>query len=110
MTSWLDDVAKHGRQKTREKVSKLTPTWFAITVRRPTDNDPGQIAEGWYVLSADLVVTLTDQDGKPLEDVESATVTDPKYAAAAAARLLRDHRAGKSDFNRRLRYRRLGIY
>ena len=82
--------------------------FFCITTRRPTDNDPGQVAEGRYVLSADLVVTLTDQDGKPIENIESATVTDPKYATATAARLLQDHRAGTIDFNRPLHYRRLG--
>ena len=87
---------------------ELTPVFFCIATRRPTDNDPGQVAEGRYVLSADLVVTLTDQDGKPIENIESATVTDPKYATATAARLLRDHRAGTIDFNRPLHYRRLG--
>jgi len=110
--SWLDGLQHHAKTQSKERFAErgLKLTWFCITVRRPTDNDPGQLAEGWFTIGADMVVTLTDQDGKPLENAESATVDDPKYAAATAARLLREHRAGKSDFNRRLHYKRLGIY
>jgi hypothetical protein len=57
-----------------------------------------------------MVVTLVDRDGTPIKGAESATVSDPKHAPAVAGRLLRDHRAGKSDFNRRLHHKRLGIY
>ena len=38
-----------------------------------------------------MVVTLVDRDGTPIEGAESATVSDPKHAPAAAGRLLRDH-------------------
>jgi hypothetical protein len=104
--SWLDGLQNTAKEKSKEKFAEreLKPTWFCIITRRPTDNDPGQVAEGWYVLSADLVVTLTDQDGKPIENVETAIVEDPKHAPAAASRLLSEHRAGGSDFNRRLSY------
>ena len=111
MAGWLDELSKHGKTHAKEKFAEreLTPVFFSITTRRPTDNDPGQVAEGWYTLSADLVVTLTDQDGKPIEGVETAVVEDPKYATATAGRLLRAHRAGQgSDFNRRLTYRGRG--
>ena len=103
--SWLDRVEAAGRNKVKAKeAAKPTPFWSPDE----ESGDPGHITEGFFTLS-DGVVTLVDRDGYRLDECETATASDPAHAAAA--RLLRDRRAGDTDdFDRRQRYGRGPVY
>ena len=35
----------------------MTPTYFYVTVRKPSDRDVGEISEGWFVLEDQFLIT-----------------------------------------------------
>jgi hypothetical protein len=112
--SWADRLQDHGKRVTKEKrtqriAAKPRPSVqeVIITVRGASGNDPGEIAVGYFTVQ-DGFVTLTNQGGEPIKDMEPerAGNADPKYIAGL---LLRKRRSEKNeDFNRRLDYRPLG--
>lgn len=91
-----------------------------ITVRnpRPEQNDPGQVAEGYFVLRPGELV-MTNPAGQPIRDKggrEWTVAIEPEQAGTErqiAARLTREIRTafdrGKSDFDRPIRYGPSGV-
>jgi hypothetical protein len=73
--SWLDELSKSAKGQAKEKFveRKLEVRPIFIQTRAPDEEagDPGQLAEGYFVLSPGLTVTLTDKDGVPIEDTEN---------------------------------------
>jgi hypothetical protein len=65
---------------------------FYVTVRHSDENgDPGQIAIGWYFVQ-DGMLTMCDENGKPLEGLKPELLPDGVNPEAIAARLLRRRR------------------
>ena len=90
-----------------------TPTYITLQLRRPSRDgeDPGEVAEAWYVADGNTV-QLTDRDGHPLPgDDNRRRLKDGQTARECAVGLLRSksmHRASR-PFNRPLRYPRIGM-
>jgi hypothetical protein len=81
------------------------PTYVRAQVRPGDDDgDEGEIAEGMFSVSRGSV-TVTDIAGKPLG---SRPLRAGEDAMAAARRLLRET-AAKADFNRPIKYPKLGL-
>jgi hypothetical protein len=113
MAKWIDALETHSKKTAREKkkvpASLPAPVQSVlIQVRAPSGNDPGELAEGHYVVQGD-VVTLVDPAGKPIEGIEPQALDgeDPKWVAR---RLTRERwEATRGGFNRRLNYPPLSI-
>ncbi len=85
----------------------MTPQRLVLQTRRPRDNDPGAIEDGYWIVSGDAVY-LTDADGvKTGERQELRPGTDPKNAAINLLRSKVGRR--RSSFDRPLNYPR-GFY
>jgi hypothetical protein len=66
MASWLDKLEKHGKHSNERT------------------GDPGEAAIGWYFIQ-DGVLTMCDENGKPLDGVKfTAAVTEANARAVAA--------------------------
>lgn len=96
--------------------SEPKTVWVEIRRPRPPD-DPGQSAEGRYIV-VDDVVTLTDLAGEPVRDDSGRTYTkklEPlEDAHLIAGRLTKQFRKAirgdnKSGFDGPLNYPKLGI-
>jgi hypothetical protein len=69
------------------------------------DDDPGQIAEGWFSVDAGHV-TVTDANGKY---VGSRAMLEGEDARVVAKQLLRGKKAPEEEFNRPLSYPNAGL-
>jgi hypothetical protein len=86
------------------------------TVSLPRDDDPGQVAIGYYKLE-DGVLTMTNSKGVPVRGLSTGkpiqhVMRDGDNAHSIASRLtLTTRRAvsGETDFNRPLNYSRHGV-
>jgi hypothetical protein len=96
-----------GVPKQEEPQPPLIETYIAVQTRRcHDDDDPGEVAEGYYSI-AGKVVTVTDAKGRY---VGSRTMLEGEDARAVAKQLLREKAAGASDFNtRRIDYPASGL-
>jgi hypothetical protein len=83
--------------------SRSQPVYVRITIRNGNDDDPGAIAEAWYVIEDGLLV-LRDADDKHITSRALLKGDDP---AVFARSLLREAEAPK-DFNRPLHYPPMG--
>jgi hypothetical protein len=81
----------------------IEPEWIWIQTRRPRDEDPGAIEEGWYFAEGGKVF-LCDAAG--VKTGTSKALRPGDIAKEIAVRLLRDETGKRrwSDFNRPLRY------
>jgi hypothetical protein len=91
----------------RDEVAEAAPeeppiieTYIAVQVGRCLDDDPGQIAEGWFSID-NGTVTVTNSTGKY---VGSHTLLKGEDARVVAKRLLREKAPEGESFNRRLDY------
>jgi hypothetical protein len=84
--------------------SQPTPTYVRVIIRNGNDDDPGQIAEGYYTIE-DGAVILRDADDKHLTSRALLKGEDP---APLARILLREAEAPK-DFQRPLSYPKMGL-
>ena len=82
------------------------PQWIWIQTRRPRDEDPGAIEEGWYFAEGGKVF-LCDKAG--VRTGASKALRPGDNAKEVAVRLLRAETGKRrwSDFNRPLRYQRI---
>jgi hypothetical protein len=81
-------------------------TYIAVQTRRcHDDDDPGEIAEGWYSIDG-KVVTVTNANGKY---VGSRTMRKGEDARVVAKALLREKTPEAESFNRRLSYPNAGL-
>ena len=112
MASWLDKLEKHGKQA-RKRKSDVTPAAPAPVVQeiivsvRPANErtgDPGEAAISWYFVQ-DGMLTMCDENGKPLGDKETAAVT-AENARAVAVQMTRRRwsESRASDFDGPLNY------
>jgi hypothetical protein len=103
--SWASKIKAHGQQQARAKRpprSRLPVQECFITVRRPTDTDPGEVASVFFVVEDDHV-RLTDAKGKEAGKPVPLEGRDPRSIAVALAQAKR--RTDDSiNFNRRLEY------
>ena len=84
--------------------SQPTPVYVRVVVSNGGEDDPGAIAEAWYVIEDGLLV-LRDADDKHITSRALLKGDDP---AVLARSLLREAEA-PSDFNRPLAYPKLGL-
>ena len=87
---------------------EILPVVIQISAPHPERNDPGAVEIGWYKVS-DGLLTMTDEDGKPMAKPHKLGVDED--AQLVAMRLLRERwmNTSGSDFNRKLYYRPLGL-
>jgi hypothetical protein len=80
-----------------------------IQTRAPRGTDPGAIEEGWYFIE-DGSVVLSTEKGIPIDRHRfTRKVRAGEDARAVAAVMLRSWKKPKSgDFNRQIRYPRVG--
>jgi hypothetical protein len=79
------------------------PTYVKVTVRNGDDEDPGEIAEGWYVIEDGLLV-LRDRDDK---FITSRALLKDENPATLAKILLRER--APNDFQGKIIYPKLGF-
>jgi hypothetical protein len=75
------------------------------TRRCHDDDDPGEVAEGYYSI-AGKVVTVTDAKGR---HIGSRTMIAGEDARVVAKQLLREKTPESESFNRRLSYPSAGL-
>jgi hypothetical protein len=83
------------------------PAYITIQLRRPSEDDPGAVEEGWY--RAEM---LTNRDGVPLPGEDNRRTLRPNETAReGAARLLRARSRSRParPFNRPLHYPKGGL-
>jgi hypothetical protein len=80
----------------------MKPQSVFIQIRKPDGDDPGQVAEGAFIVE-DGVVILTDRDGNPARDDDGkfykrklADGQNPKVIAGRLTRELRSALRGKN--------------
>jgi len=113
---WADELEQHakkakarkgksvlGNQKTEKRTGPPPVVHeFYITVRGASENDPGQIDVGFYVVENGQV-TLTDAAGKPLKDAKSEALPNGMDPRTIAVGMLRNRRTeSNEDFRRAL--------
>jgi hypothetical protein len=97
----------------------MKPQFVFIQIRRPDGSDPGQTAEGAFIIE-DGVVVLTDRDGNPARDGDGkfykrklADGENPKVIAGRLTRELRTALRGKNapvnDFDGPIRYPKISV-
>jgi hypothetical protein len=112
MAGWLDKLEKHGKQA-RKRKSDVAPAALVPVVQeiivsvRPANErtgDPGEAAISWYFVQ-DGMLTMCDENGKPLGDKETAAVT-AENARAVAVQMTRRRwsESRASDFDGPLTY------
>ena len=87
----------------------MSPTYVAVTLRRPRDGDAGIAAEGWFILDGDTV-QLTDRDGNPLAGEQNSRRLQPgETGRQVAGRMIKAKASIRQSqpFNRPLRYPKL---
>jgi hypothetical protein len=85
----------------------IIETYVQVQVRQcQDDDDPGEIAEGWFSIN-DGVVTVTDVQGR---EIGGRAMLSGEDARVVAKQLLREKKQPESEsFNRRLNYPKSGI-
>ena len=80
-----------------------------VSVRPSSDNDPGEITVGYFIVQ-DGSVVLTDAAGTPLNDAKPEVLTDGVHPKSIAARMTRAPRSDtRGGFNRKLVNEPLGL-
>ena len=84
----------------------IIATYITVQTRRcHDDDDPGEIAEGWYSIDG-KTVTVTDAKGRYLG---SRAMLEGENARVVAKQLLREKVPEAESFNRRLSYPSAGL-
>ena len=83
--------------------SPSQPTYVKVTIRNGNEDDPGEIAEGWYVIEDGLLV-LRDSDDRL---ITSRALLKGENPATLARILLRERTP--NDFQEPIKYRKLGL-
>jgi hypothetical protein len=96
--SWIDTLHAEGKSKRKLPLKQLPPDPLlvrrvTIQVRKPSGNDPGEIAFGFYTFE-NSVLQMTDENGSPL--AESASVVCDEFDARAIAASLTKERWSKA--------------
>jgi hypothetical protein len=90
----------------QEEPQPVFETYVQVQVRRcDDDDDPGEIAEGWYSIDG-KVLTVTDAKGRY---VGSRAMLEGEDARVVAKQLLREKVPESERFNRRLSYPNAGL-
>jgi hypothetical protein len=80
-----------------------------VSIRPSNDNDPGEIAVGYFIVQ-DGCVVLTGAAGTPLKDATPGVLADGVNPKNIAARMTRARRSDtRGGFNRKLFYEPLGL-
>jgi hypothetical protein len=89
--NWIDQLQEHGTKQKREarkrRVKPLVQE-VLVMVRRPSDNDPGEVTTGYYVIE-DNTLQMTDQNGMPLKDSARVTLDPESNVKSIASSLTR---------------------
>jgi hypothetical protein len=89
------------------RTDPVVESYVWAQVRRCTDNDdPGEIAEGWFSIDGSKVVTVTNKNGKY---VGRRAMLEGEDARVVAKQLLREKTPESENFNRRLSYPNAGL-
>ena len=84
----------------------IIETYIAVQTRQCyDDDDPGEIAEGWFSVDG-RTVTVTGANGKY---IASRVLTAGEDARVVAKQLLRENTPESDAFNRRLSYPGIGL-
>ncbi|RZM98717.1 hypothetical protein CWO91_36835 [Bradyrhizobium genosp. SA-3] len=106
--SWASKIKAHGQKQARAKAParpKPVVQECYVTVRRPTENDPGEVAPAYFTVENDHI-TLTTDRGEPIGKPVALNGQDPRRIAGVLAH---QKRKDGGDFNRRLEYSSGGI-
>jgi hypothetical protein len=98
-----DDVEEEVREEPQPPVIE---TYICVQTRTcDSDDDPGEIAEGWFSIDGGKV-TVTDATGR---HVGSRAMLEGDDARVVAKQLLRGKKAPEEEFNRPLSYPNAGL-
>jgi hypothetical protein len=104
---WIDNIAEHANKSVKEK-RKHEPRprvqEVIVSVRNSSENDPGECAVGYFIVQGNSV-TLTDENGKPLDEKDGTAKignADPRSVASIMVRRRWEGSRGEADFNRPL--------
>ena len=110
---WIDNIAEHANKSVKEK-RKHEPRppvqEVIVSVRNSSENDPGECAVGYFIVQGNSV-TLTDENGKPLDEKDGTAKVgdaDPRSIASIMVRRRWEGSQGDADFNRPLNYKKGG--
>ena len=109
--SWLDKLEAHGKTQVREAQKKRTRPLVQhvyITVRQPKDNDPGEVAIGYYVVEGGML-KLTDENGTALEKQDPQAIGDRSPGSLASHLTWKRWNETRSGFNRRIDYPSISV-
>jgi hypothetical protein len=104
LSSPAEETAGSGAVLSSAATSQPTPVYVRVVVSNGGEDDPGAIVEAWYVIEAGLLV-LRDADDKHITSRALLKGEDP---AVLAKSLLREAE-GPNDFQRQIRYPKLGF-
>jgi hypothetical protein len=110
--SWIDKLEEQGKRSVKDK-RKREPRppvqEVIVSVRNPSETDPGEVAIGHFIVQGDTV-TLTDENGTPLDEKEgTAKIGDANPISIASVMLRKRWEATRGgDFNRRIVYANSG--
>jgi hypothetical protein len=104
LSSPAEETAGSGAVLSSAATSQPTPVYVRVIISNGDEDDPGQIAEAWYVIEEDILV-LRDRDDKHITSRALLKGEDP---APLARILLREAEAPK-DFNQPIRYPKMGL-
>jgi hypothetical protein len=114
--SWIDKLEGHARRsvkKSKAQAPDLGPPpevqEVIVTVRHPRENDPGEVAFGYFTVVGDIL-TMTDQRGKPLDDKEVTCRLPPNINPKSVAASFTKKRwpETRGGFNRKIDYPEIG--
>jgi hypothetical protein len=89
LTKWIDALQAEGKSKQVRKrnVKPASPVQeVVVMVRRPSDNDPGEVTQGYYTIEG-KALQMTDTRGLPLPDSPPVTLQSEANARSIAASL-----------------------
>jgi hypothetical protein len=111
--SWIDKLEEQGKKsvKKKRKHEPRPPVQEVIvSVRNASDNDPGECSIGYFIVQGNTV-TLTDENGKPLDEKDGTAKigdADPRSIASIMVRRRWEGSRGEADFNRPLIHKKGG--
>jgi hypothetical protein len=95
------------KDEVREAPAPVVESYVQVQVRRcRDDDDPGEIAEGWFSVDDAGQVMVTNANGKY---VGSRAMLEGEDARVVAKQLLREKTPEAEGFNRRLSYPNAGL-
>src|SRR5215475_3647391 len=103
--SWIDKLEEQGKKSVNKRKHEPRPPVqeVIVSVRNPSETDPGEVAIGHFIVEGDTV-TLTDERGTPLDEKEGSAKIGSDVNRKSIAQMMTRKRweaTRGGDFNRR---------